>query len=67
MPGVYHLEVLMKDMASGKVELLPSTLKFEVVESPVYGGRKTDHWFGRIGLRARALFNGAVGNGLLIQ
>jgi lipopolysaccharide transport system ATP-binding protein len=60
MPGAYHLEVQMKDMASGKVELLPSMLKFEVVESSVYGGRKTDHWFGRIGLRARAVFNGAI-------
>jgi lipopolysaccharide transport system ATP-binding protein len=55
MPGGYQLEIQMKDMASGKVELLPRMLRFEVVESPVYGGRKTDHWFGRVGLRASAV------------
>ncbi|HEV3164068.1 MAG TPA: polysaccharide ABC transporter ATP-binding protein [Isosphaeraceae bacterium] len=60
MPGGYQLEIQMKDMASGKVELLPRTLTFEVVESPVYGGRKTDHWFGRVGLRASAVYAGAA-------
>jgi lipopolysaccharide transport system ATP-binding protein len=54
LPGEYQLEVYLKDMASHKIELVPTTYLFEVIETPVYGGRKLDSWFGYIGLTARA-------------
>jgi len=54
LPGSYQLEVYLKDMASHKIELVPCTFPFEIVESAIYGGRKIDGWYGRIGLKARA-------------
>jgi lipopolysaccharide transport system ATP-binding protein len=55
LPGVYQLEVHLKDMARGLIETVPRAYQFEVAETQVYGGRKLDRWFGTIGLRARAL------------
>jgi lipopolysaccharide transport system ATP-binding protein len=54
LPGEYQLEVYMKDVAGHKVELVPTTYLFEVIETPVYGGRKLDSWFGHLGLTASA-------------
>jgi lipopolysaccharide transport system ATP-binding protein len=54
LPGEYQLEVYMKDVANHKVELVPTTYLFEVIETPVYGGRKLDSWFGHLGLTASA-------------
>jgi lipopolysaccharide transport system ATP-binding protein len=54
LPGEYQLEVYLKDMATHKIELVPKTYLFEVVETPVYGGRKLDQWYGHIGLNANA-------------
>jgi len=54
LPGDYQLEVYLKDMARDKIELVPKSYLFEVIETPVYGGRKLDSWFGHIGLTARA-------------
>lgn len=54
LPGVYQLEIHLKDMARGLVEMVPQTFEFEVAETEVYGGRKLDAWFGNVGLRARA-------------
>jgi len=55
LPGSYQLEIHLKDMASGLIEFVPRTFKFEVAETEVYGGRKLDRWFGNVGLRARPL------------
>ncbi len=55
LPGSYQLEIHLKDMASGLIEIVPRTFKFEVAETEVYGGRKLDRWFGNVGLRARPL------------
>jgi lipopolysaccharide transport system ATP-binding protein len=55
LPGTYQLELHLKDMASHRIEMVPRTFPFEVVETPIYGGRKIDRWYGHIGLRARAL------------
>lgn len=54
LPGHYQLEVHLKDMASHKIEIVPNTFEFEVVETQIYGGRKLDDWFGHFGLRATA-------------
>jgi lipopolysaccharide transport system ATP-binding protein len=55
LPGKYKLEIQMKkDVAGDECELLPQTVLFDVVESPVYGGRKLDEWHGHFGLRASA-------------
>jgi lipopolysaccharide transport system ATP-binding protein len=56
LPGSYQLELHLKDMATGRIERIPSAFAFDVAESPVYGGRKLDHWFGRVGLKATPLF-----------
>lgn len=53
LPGTYQLELHLKDMANHKVEQVTASPTFEVVETPVYGGRKLDHWFGHIALKAR--------------
>jgi homopolymeric O-antigen transport system ATP-binding protein len=52
LPGSYQMEVYVKDMARTKSELVPQSLRFEVAETPVYGGRKLDHWFGLVALNA---------------
>jgi lipopolysaccharide transport system ATP-binding protein len=58
LPGAYQLEIHLKDMSRGLVEIVPHAYRFEVVETQVYGGRKLDSWFGNVGLRAHA-FNGS--------
>ena len=55
LPGSYQLEIHLKDMARGLIEIVPRTFQFEVAETEVYGGRKLDGWFGVLGLRARAV------------
>ena len=53
MPGTYLLEIHLKDLDHRKVEMLSNQHTFEVVETPVYGTRKLDKWFGTIGLKAQ--------------
>ena len=53
LPGPYQLEIYLKNYRD-QFELVPHTYQFEVAETQVYGGRKLDHWFGKIGLRAQA-------------
>jgi lipopolysaccharide transport system ATP-binding protein len=52
LPGDYELELHLKDMAEHRVEIVPRAYPFQVVETPVYGGRKLDSWFGHVGLNA---------------
>jgi lipopolysaccharide transport system ATP-binding protein len=54
LPGAYQLEIHLKDMSRGLVEIVPHAYRFEVAETQVYGGRKLDAWFGNVGLRAKA-------------
>ena len=55
LPGLYQLEIHLKDMSRFLVEFVPKTFEFEIAETEVYGGRKLDGWFGNVGLRARPL------------
>jgi lipopolysaccharide transport system ATP-binding protein len=55
LPGAYQLELHLKDMASYKIEFVPQTFPFEIVATPIYGGRQLDGWFGHLGLNARPL------------
>ena len=55
LPGTYQIEIHLKDMSKGLIEIVAQTFKFEVAETEVYGGRKLDGWFGTVGLRARPL------------
>ncbi len=52
LPGAYQLEIYLKDMAFHKIELVPQTFPFEVAETPIFGSRKIDRWYGAIGLKA---------------
>jgi lipopolysaccharide transport system ATP-binding protein len=53
LPGFYQLEIYLKN-SRDLVELVPRAYQFEIAETEVYGGRKLDDWFGRVGLRAQA-------------
>jgi lipopolysaccharide transport system ATP-binding protein len=55
LPGDYELELYLKDMAAHKIELVPRVFPFEIIETPIYGGRKIDAWYGKIGLQAEAI------------
>jgi len=57
LSGKYFIEVHLKDMAEERYEVVPRKYGFEIVETPVYGGRKLDHWFGHVGLKARPVVN----------
>jgi lipopolysaccharide transport system ATP-binding protein len=51
--GPYQVEVYLKN-SRDMLELVPHSYQFEIAETEVYGGRKVDHWFGKVGLRAQA-------------
>jgi lipopolysaccharide transport system ATP-binding protein len=55
LPGAYFLELHLKDMSVLRIEFVQERFPFEVVETPVYGGRKIDGWYGLMGLRAHVL------------
>lgn len=55
MPGSYQVEIHLKDMASYTIEQINSPFFFDVVETPIYGGRKLDGWFGCIPLRLESV------------
>ena len=52
LAGSYQLEVHLKDMSQHLIEYVPRYYQFDVVETPVYGGRHLDSWFGNVGLTA---------------
>ncbi len=52
LPGGYELELHLKDMAEHRVENVPHAYPFQVAETPIYGGRGLDSWFGHVGLNA---------------
>jgi hypothetical protein len=53
------LEIYLKN-SRDLVELVPRAYQFEIAETQVYGGRKLDDWFGRVGLKAQAWENSAT-------
>jgi hypothetical protein len=52
LPGDYELELHLKDMAEHRIEIVPRAYPFQVAETPIYGARKLDSWFGHVGLNA---------------
>lgn len=59
LAGEYQIEFDLTDLDHYKIELVNRRYLFEVVESPVYEGRKINKWFGLVGLQAHA-FGGPV-------
>ncbi len=56
LPGAYYLEIRVGEMAEWSLELAGDPLRFDVVETPVYGGRRlTQSMHGTVALRARAI------------
>lgn len=55
LAGVYQVEIHLKDMAAHLIEFVPRHYSFEVVETPVYGSRRLDRWFGNTALTATPL------------
>jgi len=60
LPGDYELELHLKDMADHRIEIVPRPYRFQVAETPVYGGRKLDAWFGHVGLNAVSILKRGV-------
>jgi len=52
LPGDYELELHLKDMAEHRIEIVPCAYPFQIAETPIYGARKLDSWFGHVGLNA---------------
>jgi lipopolysaccharide transport system ATP-binding protein len=52
LAGSYQVEVHLKDMSRPLIERVPRYYRFDVAETPVYGGRHLDSWFGNVGLTA---------------
>jgi len=52
LAGSYRVEVHLKDMSRPLIERVPRYYRFDVAETPVYGGRHLDSWFGNVGLTA---------------
>jgi homopolymeric O-antigen transport system ATP-binding protein len=52
LPGDYELELHVKDMAAHRIEFVPRAIPFSVAETPLYGTRKLNAWFGDVGLHA---------------
>jgi len=63
LPGSYQLEIYLKN-SRDQVELVPRAYQFEIAETQVYGGRKLDNWFGRVGLKAKAWESSSRDSGL---
>ena len=57
LPGRYQAEIHVKDVAHHKFEFVKRTFPFDIVETPVYGGRKLNHWFGCTALVAEPFVN----------
>ena len=55
LAGFYQVEIHLKDMAAHLIEFVPRHYSFEVVETPVYGSRRLDRWFGNTALTATPL------------
>ncbi|HSE34191.1 MAG TPA: ABC transporter ATP-binding protein, partial [Pyrinomonadaceae bacterium] len=52
LPGYYQVEIHLRDMSRDLIDFVPRYFQFQVVETPVYGGRRLDTWNGNIGLTA---------------
>jgi hypothetical protein len=51
VPGRYRLDIHTKDMADFTIEQVPAAFEFDVAQTPIYGGRQLDSWFGSTALR----------------
>jgi hypothetical protein len=49
------MEVRLGEMAEFAFELAGDPVRFDVVETPVYGGRQMTNLHGQVGLTARAI------------
>jgi homopolymeric O-antigen transport system ATP-binding protein len=52
LPGEYQLELRLVDVIGYKFEIAPRTFGFTIAETPIYGSRKIDRWYGNVGLKA---------------
>jgi len=55
LPGTWYMEVRLGEMAEFAFELAGDPVRFDVVETPVYGGRQMTNLHGQVGLTARAI------------
>jgi lipopolysaccharide transport system ATP-binding protein len=67
LAGNYCLEVHLKDLSVPKYEFVENLFAFEVAESPVYGGRKLDRWFGTVGLAAKPIVDESLYAGAMSE
>ncbi len=55
LPGSYYLEIAVGDTSEAVMDIAGDPVRFDVVETPVYGGRQMESLHGNIALRARAI------------
>jgi lipopolysaccharide transport system ATP-binding protein len=67
LAGNYWLEIHLKDLSVPKYEFVEGRFGFEVAESPVYGGRKLDRWFGTVGLAAKPIVDESLYAGTMSE
>lgn len=54
LPGQYRIQVNLADLVKFRYEQLDRQYAFDVVESPIYGGREFNRFFGHLAFRASA-------------
>jgi len=55
LPGTWHLDIQVCDVAEFEYEPAGQPVRFDVVETPIYGGRQIQNLHGYVGLSARAI------------
>ncbi len=55
LPGSYQIELHLKDMATHTIDIVPQSLYFDIPETPVYGGRQMNRWFGHVALNVQSV------------
>ena len=61
MPGTYDMEVELKDLGRNYWEFIPNVFSFEVIETPVYGNKKSGWWNGNVALKVKAATYAHIG------
>lgn len=57
LPGTYYFEIHLKDMNYNNIEIIEKVASFEVIQTPIYGNRVLDDWFGYIAVDAEPFFH----------
>jgi lipopolysaccharide transport system ATP-binding protein len=57
LPGTYYVDIHLKDMNNNIIEIIEKIASFEIINTPIYGNRILDDWFGNIAVDAEPFFS----------